>query len=87
MVNSPIIFDTLVADDEGAKTASENFCNCIADCAIFRSKVRWYEEGEKCSKYFRSLEKRNKIIKLLYSQITHRGWSRNCKPGTYKKRN
>ena len=27
--------------------------------AIFRSKAKWTEEGEKCSHYFLSLEKRN----------------------------
>ena len=38
--------------------------------AIFRSKVRWIEEGEKPTKYFFNLEKRNydkKIISQLYN--------------------
>ena len=68
-VNSPSISDTLVADYKGAKTKLNNLYNYIADGAILRSKYRWYEEGEKCSKYFLSLEKRNKtsscIPKLL----------------------
>ena len=33
----------------------------ISQMALFlRSKVRWYEQGEKSAKYFLSLEKRNK---------------------------
>lgn len=32
---------------------------------IFRSKVKWFEEGEKSSKYFLNLEKRNNIRKTI----------------------
>ena len=35
--------------------------------AIARSRVKWYEEGEKCSKYFLSLEKRNGVRKSIQS--------------------
>ena len=35
--------------------------------AITRSRVRWHGEGEKCSKYFLSLEKRNGIRKSVQS--------------------
>ena len=35
--------------------------------AITRSRVRWYEEGEKCSSFFLSLEKRNGIRKSIQS--------------------
>ena len=45
---TPKISDALVTDYEGAKTELENLHNYIADSAILRSKVRWYEEGEKC---------------------------------------
>ena len=33
--------------------------------AILRSKVRWYEEGERNTKYFYSLEKRHHDIKTV----------------------
>ena len=42
--------------------------------AMIRSKCRWYEEGEKCSKYFLNLEKRNyncKTIDRLQSTNGH----------------
>ena len=35
--------------------------------AITRSRVRWYEEGERCTKFFLSLEKRNGIRKSVQS--------------------
>ena len=38
----------------------ENLYDYIADGAILRFKARWYEEGEKYTKYFLSLEKGNK---------------------------
>ena len=73
MVNSPSISDTLVAVYEGAKTDLENLYNYIADGAILRSKVHWYEEGEKCSKYFLSLEKRNKTSSCICKLLTENG--------------
>ena len=43
--------------------------NHITDGIILRPKARWYEEGEKSTKYFLSMEKSNKarthIRKLL----------------------
>ena len=71
MVNSPSISDALVADYEGAKTALENLYNYIADGATLRSKGRWYEEGEKCSNYFLSLETRNKQA-LVFANYSRR---------------
>ena len=38
----------------------EQYYNHITEGIIPRSKVKWYEEGERNSKYFLSLEKRNK---------------------------
>ena len=35
--------------------------------AITRSRVRWHEEGEKCTKYFLSLEKRNAMQNSILS--------------------
>ena len=65
--------DTLVADYEGAKTDLENLYNYITNGAILRSKVDWYEEGEKCSKYFLSLEKRNKTSSCICKLLTDDG--------------
>ena len=73
MVNSPSISDTLVTDYKGAKTELENLYNYIADGAILRAKVRWYEEGEKCSKYFLSLEKRNKKSSCIHKLLMEDG--------------
>ena len=73
MVNSPSISGTLVAVYEGAKTDLENLYNYIANGAMLRSKVHWYEEGEKCSKYFLSLEKRNKTSSCIRKLLTENG--------------
>ena len=39
--------------------------------AITRSRIRWHEEGEKCSKYFLSLEKRNGMRKSIQCLTTN----------------
>ena len=46
---------------ESAKQELDRIYYHIADGCILRSNARWYEEGEKASKYFLSLEKRNKV--------------------------
>ena len=43
-----------------SKNELENLYNYITEGIILHSKVNWYEYGEKSSKYFLSLEKRNK---------------------------
>ena len=40
---------------------------------IVRSKARWTEQGEKCSKYFFSLEKHNYELKHITSVCTDEG--------------
>ena len=40
---------------------------------IFRSKVRWHEQGEKNTKYFYSLEKARYNAKTCYTLITEQG--------------
>jgi hypothetical protein len=40
---------------------------------IFRSKARWYEQGEKCTKYFFNLEKRNYQRKTVRKLVTSKG--------------
>ena len=43
--------------------------------AIFRSKVKWIEEGEKNTKYFINLEKQNYNIKYIKTLIDNNGTS------------
>ena len=45
----------------------------MANGAILQSKVQWYEEGEKCSKYFLSLEKHNKKSSCIRKLLTEDG--------------
>ena len=45
---------------DNANNELEDLCNCITDNAILRSKVNWYEQGKKSTKYFLNLEKHNK---------------------------
>ena len=52
--------ETLTLEYESAKAELEKINDYIASGAILRSKVRWYEEGEKNTSYLLSLEKRNK---------------------------
>ena len=50
----------LVEQYNKSKNELGNLYNYITEGIILRSKVNWYEYGEKSSKYFFSLEKRNK---------------------------
>ena len=50
-----------LADYEEAKIELEKICDHIMDGIILRSKAQWYEEGEKGSKYFLTLEKTEKL--------------------------
>ena len=55
----------IIDDYDNTKAELEQIHNHIANEIILRSKVRWYEEGEKNNKYFLSLEnetKRNHIL-------------------------
>ena len=49
-----------LADYEEAKVELEKNDH-IKDGIIVRSKVQWYEDGEKASKYFLTLEKTGKL--------------------------
>ena len=59
----------MINEYETAKKELDGIYNHITDRIILRSKTRWYEEGEKSTKYFLSLEESNKarthIRKLL----------------------
>ena len=58
-------------DYEAAKSELEGIYNYITEGIILRSRVMWYELGEKSTKYFLTLEKRQKskssIKKLIVS--------------------
>ena len=53
--------------------ALESIYNFIAEGIILRSKASWYEYGEKSSKYFLNLEKRNKAKSHLRKIINSDG--------------
>ena len=44
--------ETLIFNYESAKADLEKINDYVASGAIFRSKVQWYEEGEKNTSYF-----------------------------------
>ena len=52
------------------KIELETLYNYITAGLILRSKISWYEHGEKSSKYFLNLEKRNKVKSHLRKIIT-----------------
>ena len=51
--------EALLDEYDNSKNESENLHNYITEGIMLRSKVNWYGCGEKSSKYFLSLEKRN----------------------------
>ena len=52
--------ESLISEYENTKKELERIYDYITSGIIFRSKVKWYEEGEKNTQYFFSSEKRNK---------------------------
>ena len=60
LVETELKSETLSLEYESVKADLEKINDYIASGAVFRSKVRWYEEGEKNTSYFLSIEKRNK---------------------------
>ena len=56
-----------------SKNESENLYNYITEGTILRSEVKWYEYGEKSSKYFFRLEKRNKAKSHLRKVVKTNG--------------
>ena len=59
IVDSEAESEGIIDEYENTKAELEQIHNHTANGIILRSKVRWYEEGEK-NKYFLSLEKRKK---------------------------
>ena len=49
------------------------------DGAIFRSKCQWYENGEKNSNFFLSLEKKQ-LFKKRYDYIAKKRWHDSYRP-------
>ena len=52
----------------------EEIYNCITESIILKSKTDWYELGEKPTKYFLNLEKRNKAkshIRKILTENSH----------------
>ena len=49
--------ESIVAEYQNAKNELEKLYDYITNGIILRSKAHWYEEGEKNTKYFLSLEK------------------------------
>ena len=61
-----------LADYQEAKVELEKIYDHITDSIILRSKVQWYEEGKKASKYFLTLAKKRKAktcIRRLNSEL------------------
>ena len=61
---------------EGYKQELEKLIEYKTKGSIIRSKTRWYNEGEKITKYFLGLEKRhfNKKKKKNYKKFKIREW-------------
>ena len=53
-------------DYEEAKIELEKIYDHNTDDIILWSKAQWYEEGEKGSKYFLTLEKQTEKLKPVY---------------------
>ena len=60
LVETEFKSETLILEYESAKADLEKINDYVVSGAIFRSKVRWYEEGEENTSYVLSLEKRNR---------------------------
>ena len=60
LTESSVVSDSLLSSYQEIQNRLEKECDYITDGIILRSKVRWYEQGEKSTKYFLSLEKRTK---------------------------
>ena len=60
MTERSAVSDSLLSSYQEIQNKLEKKYYYITDGIILRFKVRWYEQGEKSTKYFLSLEKRNK---------------------------
>ena len=62
---------TKVQEFQGIKSRIETLLEEKAKGNKIRCKTQWYEEGEKCTKYFLNLEKRNYNAKCITKLISH----------------
>ena len=63
--------DLVIEEYHKCKAELEEIYNYITEGIILRSKTNWYELGEKSTKYFLNLEKRNKAkshIRKIYNE-------------------
>ena len=65
--------ETLTMQMEGYKQEMEKLIEYKTKGSIIRSKTRWYNEGEKNTKYFLGLEKRH-FNKKNYKKFKIREW-------------
>ena len=65
--------ESIVAEYEIAKIELEKLCDYITNGIILRSMAHWYEEGEKNTKYFVSLEKNSKTKSHVRKVIDSNG--------------
>ena len=62
--------DQLLKEYSSCKLEVESLYEYITSGIILQSKTNWYEHGEKSSKYFLNLEKRNKAKSHLHKLMT-----------------
>ena len=55
LAKSSNMSEALLKEHEKTQAELENLYDYIEDCAILRSKAKWYEEGEKNTKYILTL--------------------------------
>ena len=62
--------DSFSREYQEAKAELETMYNHITESIITRSRCDWYEQGEKSSRYFLGVEKRNKTKTHLRKLVT-----------------
>ena len=65
--------ETILASLNLKKLELENYREHMVDGLLLRSRANWHEYGEKCTKYFCKLEKKNYIYKTISELIDDTG--------------
>ena len=68
-----------ILEYNNVKAQLDDLYNHITEGTILRSKIRWYEEGAKSTRYFLNLEKSNKTkisIKKLVKADSETGFNK-----------